>query len=126
MIGWLDWQTLEDHVVCNIPDESTATVWLNPIGTLLRRMGLEPGSATEDRWRQRMQRSRRRNRISLNDAEDLCHLVGWHPTGIWGHGYYAAMPEPEWEPQDQFCGREEQWQAIGHTRHYGLYQETRR
>lgn len=102
-------------------NHGTTIVQLTPIASILDAFGLERKTKLGERWAQRLLRAGRAGTIRLDWAEDLCDLAGIHPTAIWGHTYYDCAIDPQDEPDGRFCGRHEDWQAIGHTRHYGIY-----
>jgi hypothetical protein len=99
----------------------TRTVTLEPVGAILDLFGLERRTTIGERWAQRLVRAQRTGWLRIEWAEDLCDIHHIHPTAVWGNAYYDHQHEPQEEPNNQFCGRHEQWQAIGHTRHYGIY-----
>lgn len=39
-----------------------------------------------------VQRWRLNNAVPLSSAERLCDRIGYHPTELWGHAYYAPTP----------------------------------
>lgn len=125
-IGYLPVADLLRHVgtrTSNIPtwNGGTQPVILSAIGSILDYLAVDRTSKDGKKWAQRIARAIRSGWIRIEHAEDLCDQVGIHPTAIWGHTYYDSTLDAEHEPDGKFCGRPEEWQAIGHTRHYGIY-----
>lgn len=116
---------LVDYVTATQVDEHDAR------NALYAPIPYEVRSTGWDRWRGRLRRAARAGRLRIDWAEDYCDILGVHPTEIWGLDYFAAcdvedepwLGPPEDEPGGRFCGRPTAWRAIGHTRHYGCFEE---
>ena len=137
MTCWLPVRPLIEHIGQVWRDDDTGRNYrLSPASSLVDHIGLARHTTAGNRWQRRFDRALQSGRIRLEYGEDACDLLGIHPTAVWGHDYYSAaglsvdgwsvdderlqMP-PEDEPGGQFCGRPTDWRAIGHEKHYGLY-----
>jgi len=52
-----------------------------------------------DKQRQRYYRAQRRGRITIDAADDLCDIFGWHPREIWTGREWDELAEYEADPE---------------------------
>lgn len=123
LFGWLPFDPLAEHVGPRWSrDDHKKRRPLSTRAGMLDAIGLRRDTKDGMRWEQRFRRADQIGWIRLEDAEDCCFALGVHPVAIWGDTYFAAAPTVEWEHGGtRFCGRQDEWQSVGHERHYGLY-----
>ena len=138
---WLPTIDLLDHIGRRQAIRTTDrnhNVRLSPSSQIVDMLGYRRHTTTGNKWQRRIDRALSTGRIRLEYAEDLCDILGVHPTAIWGWAYFDACQDaadavelatfdarvlepPEDEPGGRFCGRHTDWRAIGHDQHYGLF-----
>jgi len=140
---WLPVSDLLDHIgrrPKTLETTSGRHIVLSPASTLVNMIGLERHTTLGNKWQRRMDRAIATGRLRLEHAEDMCDLLGVHPTAVWGWTYFDAcqagadaneldsfdvrvLEPPETEPGGRFCGRPDNWRAIGHERYYGVWDD---